>query len=382
MRKVRALFISHSADCYGAVRSLLDILENIDRERFQPYLMCPRAGPLVDKAKSLGVEVLHIKRFRWTKMSVISPKFMYNMLGNCWSALRVAAAIVQRKVDVVYTNSAEVLAGALAAKLCGVKHIWHVREEVSKSTGPFKIIRALSNHVIANSCATRNRFPLRERERITVVYNGFRAVRFRSSIEAREELREKYGISDGEQAISLIGSINERKGQREMASAFPLILDRYPNAKLIFCGERFAKNGSYEQEVLGILKGHKVEAKVLFLGFREDVSEVYAITDVIVVPSRYEAFGRVIVEAMLCGIPVVATKVAGIPEIIDDQRSGILIPSREPRILANAVLSLFEDPGKMRRIGGEGRRSAQQRFSVEQMIHGIEGVLTGCVGQK
>lgn len=385
MDKVRILFVSHSSDLFGAEQSLLDIMKGLDRRLFDPSLLCPRKGPLEEKARDLGIRTYLITYKYWLMRRKFSWRYLLYLPINFIGIFRIKRLIDRLGIDLVYTNTCTVISGALAGKLCGKKHVWHIHESIGNKElyfnlwgthkNVFRAIYSLSDRIIVNSNSVRSQFPEECRDRISVVYNGFDAAAYSINSREREELRAKYGIKDKEKAVSVIGSISERKGQKNLVGAMPLILSRCPSVKLIIAGVSTDPKKRYEDELRGIIDSNRLHDAVKFVGFVDNISEIYKITDCLVVPSNDEPFGRVVVEAMLFGIPVIAARVGGIPEIIENGRNGILIDSNEPAVIADAVVGLLNDDTAAGSYAAEARKGAAARFGLQNMVKQVEEIV-------
>jgi glycosyltransferase involved in cell wall biosynthesis len=265
-----------------------------------------------------------------------------------------------------------ILSGALGARLAGVPHVWHIREDVSHHALAFRTISRLSSRVIANSAFTKLRFPPDVRDGVVTVYNGFRLEEYETRPGEKDAARKKYGLGPEDLVVSLVGNINDRKGQWESLAALPDVLTKFPNVKMVFAGECYDSNRSYQEKLDGFIAEKRLRDAVRFTGFVENVSEIYKMTDLLIVPSNYEAFGRVVVEGMLFGVPVIGTNVCGIPEIIENGKTGVLIDTREPAVLGAAIISALSDRAGLQAIAEAGRRSARERFRVETTVAGVE----------
>ncbi len=379
LNKIKTLFIAHSGDGYGANRSLLDILCGLDRDRFELYLIAGSRGFVTEKAAASGIPV-YIERFRrWTRIQWYSPALL-NFFVNVFSAIRIAILARRLNIALIYTNTGGVLSGALAARLAGIKHIWHVREAVSERPFEFKIIDRLSDLIIANSQATRERFAEAVQPKIKVVYNDFQ-VPPKMDIKERAAAKSRAGFND-QIILTIVGNIYEKKGQKEAVMAMPEILKRFPRTKLVIVGQSYGHTHQYESEVRGLISSLHISENVLMLGFKENMSEIYGFTDILLVASQHEAFGRAIVEAMLHQVPVVATNVGGIPEIIEHGKTGVLLKDCDPHSIAQGVIHLLENPGERATMAEAGRDSVAGRFAMAKTISEIEKYLVKVVGQN
>lgn len=373
--RLKVLFVAGSDNLYGANSSLLDILKGLDPERFEPYAMSLRRGEFTEQTMRLGIPTFIVSYKLWLWVKIFSRRFLVNAWMNGRAVPRIIALIKKHNIDLVYTNSAGVIAGALAARMTGKKHLWHIREFVSSHSLPFRLIDRLSDRIIVNSMATQKHLPQKLWDKVLLVYNGFDPAAYQANGAERISARGRYGIREDETLLALVGSINERKGQKEMLEALPVILDKHPRVKLMFAGEGLDFSKNYEKALHRTVESRGLEKSVIFAGFQEDIAKVYQTADILVVPSRYEAFGRVVVEGMLWGIPVIAARVGGIPEIIEHGKSGILVDSREPQVLADAVSRLLEDRTQWARLSREGQELASQRFGMKPMMEKIQNIL-------
>jgi glycosyltransferase involved in cell wall biosynthesis len=164
--------------------------------------------------------------------------------------------------------------------------------------------------------------------------------------------------------IGAVGRLHPQKGYDTLLEAAEIVLKESPAARFkVVGGGELLQALSDKAERLGISEA------VDFLGQRQpaEIPDVLAGFDVFVQASNWEAFGIAIVEAMACGLPVVATEVEGVLDILDDGVNGFLVPPRDPKALAQRILSLLHDPELRRRIGGQARRKAESHFDIRGM---------------
>lgn len=209
--------------------------------------------------------------------------------------------------------------------------------------------------------------------RIAVVPSGVQADRFEGA--RANGLRRELGLGEGAPVVGNIAHFADHKGQRYLVEAAPRILKARPEARLLIVGE-----GALRAPLMERARELGVADRVLFPGFREDVPALLALFDVFVMPSHLEGLGTIVLDALASGTPVVAAAAGGIPEVIEDGRTGLLVAPRDPAALAEGVLALLADPARAAALAEEGRRRVRERFSVEAMVEGTLTVYRGLLG--
>jgi L-malate glycosyltransferase len=208
----------------------------------------------------------------------------------------------------------------------------------------------------------------RDRARFAVIPNGVDLSRF-AAPAPRCGIRSELGIPATAPVLGVVARLEAEKGHRFLVDAMPAILEAAPDAWLLLVGD-----GS-EADVLraqAASLGRRVASRICFVGRREDVSAITADLDVAVLPSLREAQGISILEAMARRVPVVATAVGGIPEVISSCVDGILVPPGDPAALAAAIGRLLADPELRRRIGDAGYQTVADRYSIDAQVRRTE----------
>ncbi|OZM79404.1 glycosyltransferase [Pseudonocardia sp. MH-G8] len=214
--------------------------------------------------------------------------------------------------------------------------------------------------------------------KIEVIENGVDPARFRPPPPGeRARVARELGISPTGPTIGILAVLRPEKDHSTALHAMRTVLDEIPDARLVLIGDGPAR-GALEQlaEELGIARS------VVFAGARSDVAPLLAVVDVVLLSSYTECFPLAVLEAMACGLPVVGTDVGGVPEMIDDGTTGRLVPPRDPRAMAEALIKLLRDPEPAAEMGRAARRRVEERFTLERSVRVAESTLLRTAGRE
>ncbi|TLY15566.1 MAG: glycosyltransferase, partial [Nitrospirae bacterium] len=203
-------------------------------------------------------------------------------------------------------------------------------------------------------------------ERLQVVYNGVNPAPHVPR-EKRDSVKAKLGLSDLDHVVGMVGSLYPVKAHRYLLKAIPRVLAVCPRTVFLLIGR-----GELEATLKQEAKDLGIEEHVQFLGFRDDVPSILSVMDVFVLPSLSEGLSVALLEAMAAGIPTIATRVGGNPELVIDQRTGFLIPPRDTETLASKLLILLQDKELSRTLGDNGRKRVKDSFSFEAMVNNYQ----------
>jgi glycosyltransferase involved in cell wall biosynthesis len=215
--------------------------------------------------------------------------------------------------------------------------------------------RVVANSQAAAECLRREGVAA---EKIVVIPNGIDPTLFGP--------REYRGRP---RTIAMVACLREEKRVDVLLDAAPLILARHPEAEIVIVGD-----GACRAELETRARTNHVADRVRFLGHRDDVPAVLANADIFVLPSRSEAFPNAIVEAMMSGLPVVASSVGGIPELVEDGRTGRLVPPGDVAQLAAAIIDILDHPDRATQMGQTARGRIEERYSFDRMVHQFEAL--------
>lgn len=297
--------------------------------------------------------------------------------GAPWTLARLARVLRRRAAGAVVCNlTKDLKAAGVAARLCGVPVVLASRE----SDFPLKsrlhyrwYFGRVASGVLVNSRATRATVlasaPWLRPERVHLLYKGVDTARFRPR-PAPEDAGARGPT------VGFAGQLIERKGLRTLMAAWSLLAARPEGAPRLLVAGEGPLAGELERWRAGLPRPERVERR----GFVENMADFYAELDLLVLPSRAEGFGLVAAEALACGVPVVATAVSSLPEIVVDGQTGVLVPVDDPPRLAAAVSGLLAAPRLARRLGAAGRARVESRFSRQRSLDRLEALLDGAGG--
>jgi glycosyltransferase involved in cell wall biosynthesis len=201
-----------------------------------------------------------------------------------------------------------------------------------------------------------------------LIYNGVDLERY-DSLEPCCTLRDEYDMEPGAVLVGVVGRLELEKGHPTLLEAWPQVLEQVPGAYLLIVGE-----GSRQDALRQIAREQGVERHVIFTGRRDDIPAITAALDVAVLPSYREAQGLTILEAMAMSRPVVASNVGGIPEMVQDGVTGLLVPPRDPRALAAAIARLLVDHQLADTLARAGHDLVHDRFCIQLMVNKVQGL--------
>lgn len=381
---MKVLFVDQSGQCGGAELMLADLLRGL-RGEVEVRVVLFDEGSFADLLRKEGfaVEVLPLK-LRTTKGAGKLTRLMdLPLLG----LLALKLAFRARGCDLIYANTPKAMvAGALAARLAGKRLVFHLHDILDtthfSSANVLLLVNLANKHaaaVIANSRATERAF-VKAGGRAgltTVVYNGF-DLAGRPRLD-RETVRRELGWAD-EQAVAVIaGRIAEWKGQHVLIEA----LRQARGWRACIVGDALFTEGDqdYKRRLEEMAKDPALAGRVEFVGFVDDPARYYAAADAVVHCSTApEPFGRVIVEGMLAGRPVIATNHGGATEILQSGVTGWLVPPGDAGALAGTLEQLRNDKEAAERIAMAGREDARRRFELGEIVGQVKEVLRGVTG--
>jgi glycosyltransferase involved in cell wall biosynthesis len=378
-KNIKILFVAHSFANGGAEKCLFDLVAHCYEKGFACIVIGPEKGPYIKKLNTLGASV---KRIKFGSIFISTKRYgrSKRMVKLIFNTYRVIKEIILISPDVVYSNTSGVLPGALAARITGVPHIWHIHENLITFKIKFIIpislikilIKRLSDRVIFVSyLALKSFFPDNLPNNAMVIHNG---VRIDPSIFRRIKSKENNCIDYKEATLNIgfIGSVEHRKGLDILILALAEIYCKCPVVNLEVWG---AGEYSYLKYLKKICLDLSISEIIRFMGYAQNVELILPRYDVVVIPSRAESFSLVAIEAMAAGIPVIATRCGGPEEIIEDGVNGYLVSPNDFKGIEEALWKIYKNKSKAEEIAKKGQETVINEYNLEAKLDSIVEVI-------
>jgi len=388
LTKIKVLFVSHDGGMAGAQKTLLTLLANIDRNRFEPFLLVPYdGGQLTQEATKLGITVFVRRLVHWIPGVNSVPKqhrlpylikVFKTLRDRCWS---IAHLIERNQINLVYTNTVTCIEGAVAARMTHTPHVWHIHEPIMDNKEltpilPFRFytwaVNLLSKSVVFCSAILAKSYCTLTKK-ATVVHNGLPIPTALNRTHTRDSILKHFDIDLDCKIVAVVGALQPRKDHFTFLEAAKKITLENNNVVFLIVG-----TGSKIQTDLIRDKIQTLDlmASVILTGWwPNEIHELLAGLDVLAISSEQESFGLTIIEALAMETPVVSTRCGGPEEVIEDGKTGLLVPLHDPESMAKAIIQLLENPQFARNVGQAGRKDVISRFSVERYVEGIQQVI-------
>lgn len=360
MHKVRILHIIPNFGPGGAERMLVNLLEAFDRERFEvkAVSLYPESGTILEKE----IREKEFKVFYLNKRQGLDLR-MIPQLYHLFCVFRP---------DVVHTHRYVLRYTLLPAILARVPVRVHTVHSVAQKEVdlPGKLVHQIAFRwggvlpvSISREVANTIRDMYGRKVNTPVIYNGIPTKEFAAKTGRDNDKRKKDLI------LLHVGRFAPPKNHCLLIEAFALAVKEYPGMQLWLVGD-----GPLRAEVEALVKEKGLDEKIFFLGIRDDVSALLGNADIFVLPSDWEGVPLTVLEAMSANKPVIATVVGGVPELIEDDISGILVPPQNPEALANAVLCLAKDPELRQKMGKAAQERAVAMFDISRAAREYEAL--------
>lgn len=369
----RILYIHGIGTIGGAERDLLAILRTLNRDQWDPHVACPSETPLFERLSEERIPVHAIDLAPWRKW--------YSLLTR-WREVRALRVLLANVAPaLIHVNDIWWVPHTIGAVRGATRSprpiVAHVRQEIE----PEKVERyglASVEAVIAISKQVEHAL-IAGGVRPTSVRTIYSGLQFSKAVPAmdRTAVCQALGLTGDAMLIGTVAHLFPRKGYDVMLRALPLITREMPAVHYVVVG---AGDADYERQLKALAATLGMADHVHFVGFQDDVLPFLSALSLYVHPARMEGFGIAVAEALAAGKAVVATRVGGLPEVVEHGRTGLLVASDRPEELSASVLSLLRDDGRRKDMEQRGAQVARERFDVRTSVAAMERLYEAVLG--
>jgi glycosyltransferase involved in cell wall biosynthesis len=362
MERLRILYTVNRMDIGGSQTHLLQVLRLLDRHQFEPMLCCLSSeGALLETARETGATVVGVGLGRLKSPAAVG------------AVLRLTGFMRRARIDIVHNYLLRAnVAGTLAARMARVPLVLNSKRGCHEMRGlelaAVRLSNRLADCVTANAEAVR-RFvhdnegcPL---EKMVVIPSGIDTDRFAPLAPA--DYKARLGVAPDRKVVGIVTRMRVRKGVEEFLRAMAMVRERRPEACAVVVGEV-----DLDASLRAMVQELGLDGHLHLLGRRSDMAEVLSAFDLFVLSSHDEGMSNAILEAMAMQRPVVATDVGGTNEVVQDGRTGVLVPAKDPAALAQGILRVLDNAQEATVMGERGRAIAVERFSARAMVRQME----------
>jgi glycosyltransferase involved in cell wall biosynthesis len=373
---MRLLWLIDSLGPGGAENLMIPMLSNL-KNHVDPHVcvLSTRSGnPIAVELEKIGIRI-----------DLIEIKNLRNLKG-IW---RLYKYIRQSRPDVIHTQleTSDIL-GTLFGKILGIPSIStiHTLELPSRKIKKYlrnflrwNILKCFSKYIIVVSDFTRQHY-IRlgfDQTKLLTIYNGIELNNFLRDSDPRHLKAGMFGLHDDCVVITTVAVLREMKGIQNMLSAMPKLIDKIPNLYYVIVGD-----GEYRENLENLSRTLGIVEQVIFLGYRTDIPAILAASDLFAYPSLQDALPTVLMEAMASDVPIVASNIGGVPEIIENDVSGLLVDPGNPSSLVEACFKLLCDHDLSERYTAAAYDVVKNKFDICQQASSILALYKGIVTEE
>jgi len=375
MNRKRILVVDHAEIVGGAELYVLELFERLNRERYSVCFVTSSIA-LQNLIKQKGFEC---ELFTSGRLKTANP---VALAYNVFSTFRKLKSILKiRQSDLIQTNTVRMhIIGALLAYILHKPLVWIIHSyDFNKFL--FKILSPIPKTIIFVSQSVQQGYisVIPKNNKTFVLTNGFNFDLLK--MVDRSFVPRTYSVNNTTKVIGMIGRIERQKGQEYFIRSIPLILNKYPDVLFLVVGDPNKNQMDYYEQLCNLVKKLGIENKVVFSGHINNIYDLIGGVDVLVAPSTGdESFGRILMEALALECPVVATRVKGYTDIIEDRISGLIVPIADSVAIANAVNEIFANPELAVKMVSHGRKKIQDNYDLRESTRKYEKILVGITG--
>jgi len=388
-RKYRIAYLTHGArNVGGGEYALYFLIKNLRRDIFEPMVFYSHENEIIKRLREDGLQLVQVPlsekitsiyRDEIQKNPISLFVYFRNMLLGVF---QITKLLKKYKIDILHPHdNLSKIIGVAAVKLTGGRVVAHCHDLLQESLIDRLLLfyqLIFMDRIIAVSDSVKGLFTMFGRipAKVCTIHNGIDMKDFKNI--ANPNLKKELGINNEDVVIGIIAVFDACKGHLYLFQAIKKIVSEGTNNLVCLV----IGDGRIGGELKEFVKNEGLEEHIRFLGYKSNIAELLTIIDIVVIPSLQESFGMTALEAMAMKVPVVATEVGGLPESIENGKTGILVPPKDVESLSGAIKYMIEHPEIRRKMGEEGGRRVEERFSLKANIEKTEDLYLEVLKQK
>ncbi|MGB9609259.1 MAG: glycosyltransferase family 4 protein [Minisyncoccia bacterium] len=388
-RKINILFIHPYKHSVGPNVVLLNLVKWLDRSKFNLYAVFPLRSDLTEKIKNSQVEI-----FILPQVAIIPRNYNpFTVFIYFIKQLKIffvfKRLIKEHQIDIIHISTTAYWPAGLIAKLCKIKNVFHAQDLTSMRPKFVGLISAFflnlfTDKIICVSKAVSNAWQKAgvSSKKLTVIYNGIDLEKFKPLPQNDYEyLKNELNLKDKYPLIGMIAGMDPRKGHKYFIYAANQIKKSFPKAGFLIAGSlNFPEHQRYFENLELLVKEFDLEKSLFFLDERKDIPQIINLCDLMIVPSETEAGPFVVLEIQACAKSLIASNVGGIPEYLENGKSGFLVPVGDSKQIAEIAIDLLNNPSELKNAGLAGLKFVQ-KFRIQEKIKAIENLYLKLLNQ-
>ena len=370
-KKIKLLHVITHLPIGGAQDNTLYTVELLNKDKYDISLSCNLNGELVSRAK----KVKHLKLY-----DVPNLLREVSIINDIRAFLYLYKLIKKENFTIIHTHSSKAgFLGRIAAMLNKTPIVIHTIHGFafhdymnSFKKNIFIYLEKLSakwtHGLVTVSNLNKKKvvdLGIAPIEKLKNIYSGIDLTLFIN--EKNDQFRKELNLDSNHLLLGSVGRLSNQKDPITMIEAFSIVSKKFPNAHLTLVGD-----GELRDEILIKIDQLQLNGRVHLTGNKNDPWKIYHSLDLFIMSSIYEGLGRSITEALSCGVPVVCTSVEGVPEIVRENKTGILVPPKDPGALATGIIKSLNDMDNAKKMAEEGRKFVNENFDVKKMVDDID----------
>ena len=385
----KVIIVQYDAEIAGSALSGLMLANGLREAGWDTHVVFGAAGPLEERYKENG-HTVHVEVHKNWMRSSDPLHFLRNVLKEQRSIKAYTSLIGSLKPKLVYINTSVSLAGAIAARRCKVPCIWHLRELFSNVGGEMKlppggrylarrVFKKYADRLIAVADAVAQNMLGGASEKVVEIVPNAVNSNFFEETRTTEEAREALGLPREGLLLGVPGTLRPMKGHPFFFKSFQRIADQYNTLTVAVTG---GMNSTYARDLMALTKELGVDNKITFMGFVKDMATFYRACDVVCIPSKAEPFGRIVIEAFASKVPVIATAVGGIREIVTHGETGLLINYGNEQAFAEQIVMLLNNEQTKNELSENAYKKAVAEYHESVYKHRICTIVAETCGYQ